>query len=54
VYKRQVITAVASYFIMKEEFTIRQILGITLTIGGLFLSQLQWRKIFGIKKKIRE
>lgn len=53
-YVIPVITAIASFFIMKEEFSIRQIIGITLTIGGLFLSQLQWRKIFGIKKKVRE
>ncbi len=50
-YVIPVITAFASFLIMKEEFTFRQLGGIALTIGGLFLSQLQWRKLLGMKKK---
>jgi drug/metabolite transporter (DMT)-like permease len=53
-YVIPVITAIASYFIMKEEFSIRKVLGVTLTISGLFLSQLQWRKLLRIRKKPQE
>jgi drug/metabolite transporter (DMT)-like permease len=45
-----VITAVASFFILREEFSMRKITGILLTIGGLFLSQIPFRRFFGDHK----
>jgi len=46
-----VITALASFFIMKEVFTIREMTGIALTIAGLFISQLRWRNILRYLRK---
>ena len=36
-----VITAILSYFILKEEFNLFKIIGIIIVVGGLFLTQLR-------------
>jgi drug/metabolite transporter (DMT)-like permease len=46
-YVIPVITAIASYFLMKEEFSYWKIVGILLTIGGLFFSQIPFRMLLG-------
>ena len=45
-----VITAVIAYFVLKETLNINKMTGITLVIGGLFLSQI---KASGLKQKFR-
>lgn len=45
-YVIPVITAIASFFIMNEEFSPRKILGMLITMAGLFISQIRWRNLF--------
>jgi drug/metabolite transporter (DMT)-like permease len=50
-YVIPVITAIASYFLMDERFSAMKITGIALTIGGLFFSELKWKKMLGLFKR---
>ena len=52
-YLIPVITAIASYLIWKEDFNWQKIAGIFLTIGGLFLSQVSFKKLVGMLSPIR-
>lgn len=49
-YVIPVLTAIFAFFFLKEEFTIRKIAGIFLTIGGLFLSQINFKALLQKKK----
>ena len=45
-----VITAIIAYFVLKEALNVNKIVGISLVIGGLFLSQI---KASGLREKLR-
>jgi drug/metabolite transporter (DMT)-like permease len=45
-YVIPILTAIFSFFLLNEEFSLRKIGGILLSISGLFISQLNFRRIF--------
>jgi drug/metabolite transporter (DMT)-like permease len=47
-----VFTALLSFIFLDEDFPPRKIIGIAITIGGLFLSQIDYRSLFGRKKRV--